>query len=336
MGELFYADISEKFPCLSRAELVSLLEKEKSFREVYHFTGLALFELESRESLVLAQRRSSTIRSVGAVSIALDALGRIWHLKCVESFGDIRVKRVQGMNRKMKREDAARAVEKLLNERCGAERRSSAEPIDVYMSEGVIIAGTPISSEGKGDVMGRNPHNLPFYKPGALNPWYARLLVNLASPGHGEKLYDPFCGTATIPLAASEVWTGLELLCSDIRRDMCAGARRNLEELSGAPFEVFRADASLIPARGGAFDFVVSDPPYDRSVRSLYSEAADLLSKTLFQLSNLLKSGGRVVASVDEQIARRLSIPSEFEQKFRCPMYVHNRLTRTILVLVRK
>lgn len=331
-----YANISEKFPCLSRAELLSLLENKGGFKEVASLTGIVLFELENIEEAVEAQRKSSTIKSAGIVLSLFDAKGRLEYLKCVESFSKIEVKRIQGMNRKVSREDAAAIILKELMKECRTIRKIGAPEIEVFITEGLIVVGLPLSKESKGEIMGRNPHNLPFYKPGALNPWYARLLVNLASPDKKGIIYDPFCGTATIPLAASEIWNNLEILCSDIRRDMCAGAKKNLEVLSRLPFDVIRADAASLPFRQTIINYVVSDPPYDRSVKSFYSEAVDLLHKTLENLSSLVKKEGRIVISIDENIAKKLIVPEEFEYIFKCPMYVHNRLTRTILVMKKK
>ncbi|MGC9115618.1 MAG: TRM11 family SAM-dependent methyltransferase [Fervidicoccaceae archaeon] len=333
---MMYANISEEFPCLSRAEFLSLMERKEGFRELLPLTGIELFELKDAKDAVEMQMKSSTVKSVGVLHMLIDAEGHVEIFTCPESFGSIEVRRIQGMGRKMRREEAKARVERELRDRCGAVRAKAAPEMELYISEGLLIAGSPLSREGKGEIMGRNPHSLPFYKPGALNPWYARLLVNLSSPERGGMIYDPFCGTGTIPIAASELWKEMEMICSDIRRDMCAGAKKNLEVLSKLPFEVVRADASQMPFREKLFQSVVSDPPYDRSVRSLYSGARDLLNRTIEQLSRLMKSGGRLVISVDEEISRGIPIPGDFEQKFKCLMYVHNRLTRAILVMERK
>lgn len=335
MASLIYANISEKFPCLSKAELISLLGKNAQFKEVASFTGMEIFEIGDVNEAIKAQRYSSTIKSVGMLSLIIDSVGEVKFFECLGLPKDVEVKRIQGMNRGLRREKAVKKVIEIIDRECGtATLEHRGGPLEVFLTDGVVIAGVQLSAEGKGEIMQKNPHNLPFYKPGALNPWYARLLVNLASPDMGKVLLDPFCGTATIPLAASEVW-GVESLCSDIRRDMCAGAKKNLESLSKTPYEVIRADASFLPLREGSFSYAVSDPPYNRSVRSLYSNASDLISRANQQIYDLIRPGGIVVLSVDEGLALKMKVPDGFEVRFRCPMYVHNRLTRTIMVMVK-
>ncbi|MEM0021750.1 MAG: hypothetical protein QW039_03810 [Fervidicoccaceae archaeon] len=329
-----YANISGKHACLSRAEMLSLLENKEGFREIASFTGVELFEIGDLNSIVWAQSVSSTLKSVGKVLLILGAKGEIRHFACPDSIGEVEIRRMQGMNREMGRERALKTIEGLLRDRCGNLEGGQGK-VEIFLTDGVIIVGESLSSKGKGELMSRNPHTLPFYKPGALNPWFARLLVNLASPFGGKAVYDPFCGVGTILLAASELWN-IELLCSDIRRDMCAGSKANLGALSPQPFEIVRADALHLPMRRGAFSHVVSDPPYNRSIRSLYSAPTELLSGALQQISETIEKGGRIVISIDEDLARSVSIPEGVFLKHKCPMYVHNRLTRAVMVMVKE
>jgi tRNA G10 N-methylase Trm11 len=244
-----YFIINQQYPCLSRTELESLLKKYRCGRIVGEFTGLLVIEDCSDRKVILIQKKSSTLKESGKIFAITESDPKALNKKlsflknyCGHKLY-LKVERIQELGKHFRQNDVIKVImsyfKKYCRKHCGKKEKKT---LKVILTDGALFIVEPLSNTKKGEIIRQNPHNLPFYKPGALNPWYARLLINIASD-KAKIYYDPFCGTGTIPLAASEIWK-TESICSDIRRDMCAGALKNSVELNRDSFiNVVRADA---------------------------------------------------------------------------------------------
>jgi tRNA (guanine10-N2)-dimethyltransferase len=65
----------------------------------------------------------------------------------------------------------------------------------VVTSERVLL-GREVARSDRTGFRDRRPHKKPFFHPGAILPKLARALVNLSQVKEGERLLDPFAGTA--------------------------------------------------------------------------------------------------------------------------------------------
>ncbi|SPF40110.1 Methyltransferase type 11 (fragment) [Syntrophobacter sp. SbD1] len=86
-----------------------------------------------------------------------------------------------------------------------------------------------------------------------VRQYESRLLLEMARPGHGEKILDVGCGTGVFTadlLAAGSEVTGFELSLPMLRR---AG-----EKASGRPFYMVRGDMRRLPFATGSFDKTIS------------------------------------------------------------------------------
>ncbi len=118
-------------------------------------------------------------------------------------------------------------------------------------------------------------HLRPYYRrkhPAPLNPLVAASAPLLADLPRGAVVYDPFCGSGTIPIEAS-LLLGAEALASDVRRKYAEAALEN-SRLAGADVHVAVGDVRAPPFRGG-FDAVVADPP--RGFRMRVERVAPLI-----------------------------------------------------------
>jgi len=66
-------------------------------------------------------------------------------------------------------------------------------------------------------------------KTGVLPAKLARILVNLSRVHEGGKLWDPFCGSGTIPMMA--LLNGIDVYCSDIDPSAVTNCKKNIEWL---------------------------------------------------------------------------------------------------------
>lgn len=329
--------MNEKFPCLSKEELISFLSWVPQSKVEYLFTGLAIVSGLNDSYAEIIQKKSATIKESGRLIGIFNLLGEQYHTGfCPNHKPFIRLKRIQGFSKNLNEKDIISMSIKFIESNCNLSNTGHKIEVRAYITEGIVLLGIPISEEGKGDLISKNPHKMPFYKPGALNPWFARLIVNLAAPRAKKGiLHDPFCGTGTIPLTFEREW-GMEAICSDIRKDMCYGSLKNLNTEAKNLHEVIRADARFPPIRNGAVSLVVTDPPYGRSIRSHYSDSLGLTQTSMKSVLDELVDSGIVVLSIDRNIAEKLNLGESYNIIVSCPMYVHNRLSRTILVLEKK
>lgn len=345
---LYYAVTSGSHPCLAHAEFHSLLNDAEV---KLYLTQTIIFKSNAdEETLGRAQRASSTLKQVGRVVYMVpaneDALREALDkglVPCIVrgNYVNVSFYRFQSFSRNLRKDRAVDIVREYFRDRCGnnvrsGKPRSGLLNIALLVTDGLLLIGYMISWEGKRALLGDNPHNLPYYSPGALNRWLANLLVNLATGGAPIMLWDPFCGTGSLGLP--HLARGGVFLCSDILERHVMGARKNFDSVSTiGEGMVMRCDATWPPVREGVFNAVVTDFPYGRSVRGRGGDELQIAHRFLEQVDNVLYRGGRLVfmAPMDwwKSLQRELV---GFDVLFSCPMYVHEGLTRVVVVAEKK
>lgn len=175
----------------------------------------------------------------------------------------------------------------------------------------------------------RRPRARAFFHPSAIFPKFSRLLVNLSGVMPGETFLDPFCGTGSLLLEASEV--GARPLGIDLHSKMTKGAASNRDKFGQDWLAVIRADSRHIPLT--RVDAIATDIPYGRVSTTSGSNTGAILENLINEASSILTDGRRLVVmhpkSVD--VGRRDGFV--LEEELHLP--VHKKLTRTISVLRR-
>lgn len=131
-----------------------------------------------------------------------------------------------------------------------------------------------------------------FIHKSALNPIIANVMCRLA---RGSTLiYDPFCGSGTIPIECCLSEKNIEVLCSDVDYYNVRGARDNVATFD-LPSNLFVADILHLPLReNAAFDSIITNPPFGLREKAL--GGLRNVYRMLFALaSKMLRKGGRLI-----------------------------------------
>ncbi len=159
---------------------------------------------------------------------------------------------------------------------------------------GEVRAGEEVSRVDRAAFSRRRTPRLPFQRPVTLAPRLARALVNLARVRAGDRVVDPFAGTGSLLAEAMLVrarGTGVDRSASMVR-----GTLRNLEFLGLTADALRQADAAEAAAGfdDGAFDALVTDPPYGRASSAHGEPVEALWTRALSAWVPKVRDGGRV------------------------------------------
>jgi tRNA (guanine10-N2)-dimethyltransferase len=176
----------------------------------------------------------------------------------------------------------------------------------------------------------RSPRRRPFFHPAAIFPKLSRALVNLSRCKEGRLFLDPFCGTGSLLLEASEV--GACAVGFDLDEAMTRGAVSNMRKFGQQWLGVVRCDSFQPPVRG--VDAIATDVPYGRASSTRGRGAKSVVTETLETMPRLLKSGSRMVIMHSDKMPVEPTSEWVFEEEHR--LYVHKFLTRAITILRRR
>ena len=135
------------------------------------------------------------------------------------------------------------------------------------------------------------------YNPrGAVKSNVAYAMLRFAGLSSGRML-DPFCGSATIPIEAAQVYPDLDIEASDYSERAVAGARLNVDA-GGLQerIDVRCLDISVLAEQypPGSFDAIVTNPPFGVHIgRGM--NFLSFYSRFLEVAAQLLKPGGHLV-----------------------------------------
>ena len=189
----------------------------------------------------------------------------------------------------------------------------------------LIFSNNSLSDEPRW--LSRRPRARPFFLPFAIHPKLSRALVNLCRLNSGQRLLDPFCGTASIGIESCLMnikFTGI-----DISKKICYGAQRNLEHFNFNDFDIINADSLKLPISFS--DGIVTDFPYGRSSIKKFSNIEKFMGKFFDISSELLNSGSYIVYMSPKDWPEY--IPSNFSLIDNHEIYIHSNLTRVIRVI---
>ena len=173
----------------------------------------------------------------------------------------------------------------------------------------------------------RRPRRRPFFHPSAIFPKLSRALVNLTRCREGDIFLDPFAGTGSIPLEASEV--GLVPVSIDRSRRMAEGSLANMTAFGQTWLGVIRADAFFLPLL--EVDGVATDIPYGRASSTGGMTSGAVMDFVVDRLPAFLKTGGRLVIMHPSQV--HVGSSSELSVEEEHYIYIHRKLTRAITIL---
>ena len=165
--------------------------------------------------------------------------------------------------------------------------------VDVRQRQGLV-----------GVLLNRGRMSMPswrVYRPRVgLKPHLAYAMLRIAQVEGGDRLLDPLCGSATIPIVAATAYPGLRICGSDSHAAGLAGARRNAR--AAGVFErlaLVRANAHALAAtyRAGSFSVVVTNPPFGIHL-SRERDFHWLYSSLLRGFAAVLGEGGRAALLV--------------------------------------
>ncbi|HUU78950.1 MAG TPA: THUMP domain-containing protein [candidate division Zixibacteria bacterium] len=205
----------------------------------------------------------------------------------------------------------------------------------LLFTENEFLFGIEVFARQKGSFENRRPDLRPFFKPGTLEPRFARLMVNLAQATPGEILLDPFCGPGGILIEGALI--GCNLIGSDLDNKMLKGARTNISHFSpNIKFDFLMADAKQLPFTN-KIKSIATDPPYGRSTSTYGKEITNLL-EGFFEDANkiLIKNGVISVGMFEEIPLKDIAENAGFQVDHFEKIYIHRSLTRTIGVCRKK
>ncbi len=289
MKEVFFELVGPRYE-LARAEIFALIEAlSYDYELIRSDPGLLSLKTDCPID-VLGSRLGLThsiYRQIGVIS--------------EDHFGGLKEKielpKGSAAVRTRKIEDAEADSQKIKREL--GDTISSTNPIDLGSPDHEITVlisdrkyvGRKVYEEDKQDLRSREVKNRPFSSPISLKPRYTRALINLARPGEGSRVHDPFCGTGGILIEASEM--GLKPSGGDKDPEMIEGCKRNLKEFKvEAPLQMGDVSENIPDDT----DVIVTDPPYGRA-SSTSKESLSPIYERLFKTSKeKLNEGGYLSA----------------------------------------
>lgn len=326
--DLFFF-FSGEHPELPKAELLSVFEGERVKYRI-------LKEYPPERLLVL---RADTIDPSFAGRLALTKNFGLYvcesrSLKTVASKIYEKIQGTESFKVKSESNTIARDLGGLLCKRdCGLKVNLENPKKEVYCSRicGRYFAGILIRAEEGGDFDLRKPQFRPFFHPTSMHPKIARLLVNLARVGRGDRILDPFCGTGGVLIEAGLM--GMKVAGFDISKEMVAGCRENLKHYGINDSEIKKKDSLESDSRMKV-DAIVTDPPYGRS--SFVSDSGNMeefYGRFILKAHGFLKSGGRMVIVLPLKYAQNVKFGKRFNNLGCYDIRVHKSLTRRIFAL---
>ncbi|NVB84374.1 MAG: methyltransferase, partial [Kofleriaceae bacterium] len=128
--------------------------------------------------------------------------------------------------------------------------------------------------------------------PAASHPTVAAALALVAGARDGDRVWDPFCGSAAELVERARLGPCRSIVGSDIDDAALTAAQKNLDA-AGVTATLVRDDArTYSPDRPGTIDLVITNPPLGSRV---HVDAASLLVTTLPNIAKHLSPAGRLV-----------------------------------------
>lgn len=323
-------ELSGEHPTIPRSEALALLEIcSSAYRVVSDLDRCLVVEARDLDLLSLGTRIAMTRRIVEVLAesdptpegVADAAKG----LDLPNNTYKVRAKRLGDLP--LMSDEVERMVGSVLWKRgYKADLKDPEIEIRAIVTKERVLLGREVARADRSGFRTRRPHLKPFFHPGAMLPKPSRALVNLSLVREGERLLDPFSGTAGFLVEAGLVRIrGLGL---DVQEEIVRGAESNLE---GLDCTLMVGDAMRLPLKDRSVEGAVSDAPYGRSALIQAGSRDELLVGSLAELRRVLIPGRRMIY-VDDRPVGDFVEDAGFEVLELHTERVHRSLTRHIFV----
>lgn len=326
-------ELSGEHETIPRSEALALTEVYSSkYREVCLMDQCLLVVAENLNCTALGQRLAMTHRIIEVMAVTKARMEDL--AKAVEGI-DMNDLNARSYSIRAKRIKTAALPGDIVEKEVGrvlfhkglrADLKNPEIELRAIITGDRIVLGREVARPDRSGFESRRPHLKPFFHPGVLMPRMARALVNLSHAMPGERLLDPFSGTAGILVEACMV--GIKGVGVEVQKRLVRGAVANL---AGMKCELIAGDAKRLPFKDASFDGAVTDIPYGRSALIRAPSREDLLEESLAELRRVLKPGRRLILVADRDIESRL-LESGFWIRESHLDRVHRSLTRHIFV----
>jgi tRNA (guanine10-N2)-dimethyltransferase len=330
METRYVLELSGEHSTIPKSEACALLEICSSeYRVVSHLERCIVVEAKNLDLSRLGRRMAMTHRVVEVAAeseptpeaVAEAAKGLDLPLKTYR----IRAKRLG--DAALGSDEVERKVGSVLWRRgYKADLKSPDIEIRAMVAKERVFLGREVASADRAGFLARRPHKKPFFHPGTMLPKLSRALVNLAMVKEGERLLDPFSGTAGFLVEAGLV--GIRGLGLDVQEEIVLGSKSNLE---GLDCTLLVGDAARLPLKDKSIEGAVSDAPYGRSALIQAGSRDELLAGSLAELRRVLVPKRRMIY-VDDRPVGGFIEDAGFEILESHAERVHRSLTRHIFV----
>jgi tRNA (guanine10-N2)-dimethyltransferase len=245
----------------------------------------------------------------------------------------VRVYRIGKVNTKFLSTDLERSIGNIIWKQTKGNNKANMKKPDIVFVlifyEDNFVFGKEIYSREKGAFDERQANLRPFFKPGTLEPRFARLMVNLAKVNNKSLLLDPFCGPGGILVEGGLM--GCEVIGLDLNNKMITGARKNLQHyLPDSNYELMLSDARDLPLRKSIHS-IATDPPYGKSTSTFGKEIEDLLKQFFEEAHKILVPGGTIsIGMLSEVPLQEIVEDAGYKLEIYEKMYIHRSLTRRV------
>lgn len=140
------------------------------------------------------------------------------------------------------------------------------------------------------------------YVSAGINPSIAYIMCMIADLDKDDIVYDPFCGSSTIPITALKYFNVKRVLASDISGKALFSSRLNLTtaKIPKEKYKLFRSDISKITLNKQNIDKIITNLPF--GIRVGTHEQNVFLYSSFEKLANkLLRKKGQIVLLSQEK-----------------------------------
>ncbi len=330
IGTTYAFELSGEHETIPRSEALALTEVYSTkYREICLMDQCLLVEAENLDCTALGRRLAMTHRVIEVMAISearLEDLAQaVKGMDLNARSYRIRAKRIK--TAALPGDIVEKEVGRVLFHRgLRADLKSPEIELRAIITGDRIVLGREVARPDRSGFESRRPHLKPFFHPGVLMPRMARALVNLSQAMPGERMLDPFAGTAGILVEACLM--GIKGVGVEVQKRLVKGAVTNL---AGMECELIAGDAKRLPFKDASLDGAVTDIPYGRSALIRAASREDLLDESLAELRRVLKPGRRLILVADRDVRSRL-LQSGFCLRESHLDRVHRSLTRHIFV----
>ncbi len=329
-GITYAFELSGEHETIPRSEALALTEVYSSrYSEIGLMDQCLLVVAENLDSTALGRRLAMTHRVIKVMAVTearLDDLAQaVKGIDLNARSYSIRARRIK--TAELPGDVVEKEVGRVLFHRgLRADFKSPEIELRAIITGNRIVLGREVARPDRSSFESRRPHLKPFFHPGVLMPRMARALVNLSQVMPGERLLDPFAGTAGILVEACLM--GIRGVGVEVQKRLVKGAVTNL---AGMECDLIAGDAKRLPFKDASLDCAVTDIPYGRSALIRATSREDLLDESLAELRRILKPGRRLILVADRDVSSQL-LQSDFCLRESHLDRVHRSLTRHIFV----